>query len=126
MSHDMTTSALADDNRRDMTRRHLIYNIAILKVETGEGIGRLADISIEGLMIASPAKLPLYQRSLLTFKLPQSCEKYKNVEFEAEARWHKDDANPDYELTGYYVIEPVDDYKTLCQLLVREIGFKDR
>jgi len=126
MSHDEITSALTDDDRREMRRRHLIYNIAVLKVETGEEIGRLADISSEGLMIASPTKLPLYERSLLTFKLPQSCKKYNNVAFEAEACWHKDDANPDYELTGYHVIEPVDDYKTLCHFLVREIGFKDR
>ncbi len=125
MSTDNITAALIEDDRRDMKRRHLIYNIAVLKVATGEEIGRLADISTEGLMIASPSKLPLHEHNLLTFKLPESCQQYSNVEFEAEARWHKDDANPSYELTGYHVIEPVDDYKKLCQLLVRQIGFQD-
>lgn len=114
-----------EDDRRDDKRRHLIFNIAVIKVDTGEEIGRLADISSEGLLIASPAKLPLSEICKLTFELPQSCQQYDNVEFEAEARWHKDDANPAYELTGYKVMEPAAEYKKLCQLLVREIGFRD-
>lgn len=119
------TAALIDDDRRDMKRRHLIYNLAVLKVDTGEEIGRVADISTEGLLIASPAKQPLQERSTLTFALPESCQKFENVVFMAEARWHKDDDNPDYELTGYQVVNPGADYKMLCQLLVRQIGFKD-
>ncbi|NOX28329.1 MAG: hypothetical protein GXP21_09145 [Gammaproteobacteria bacterium] len=119
------TAALIDDDRRDMKRRHLIYNLAVLNTETGEEIGRLADISTEGLMIASRAKHSLKERSTLTFALPESCQKFENVVFEAESRWHKDDANPEYELTGYRVIDPNSDYKMLCQLLVRQIGFRD-
>ncbi|MBL1432805.1 MAG: PilZ domain-containing protein [Gammaproteobacteria bacterium] len=119
------TAALIEDDRRDMKRRHLIYNLAVLKVETDEEIGRLADISTEGLMIASPAKQPLHERMTLTFALPESCQRFENVVFEAEARWHKDDANPEYELTGYQIIDPGADYKMLCKLLVRQIGFKE-
>lgn len=119
------TAALIDDDRRDMKRRHLIYNLAVLKVDTGEEIGRVADISTEGLLIASPAKQPLQERSTFTFALPENCQKFENVVFMAEARWHKDDSNPDYELTGYQVVNPSADYKMLCQLLVRQIGFKD-
>lgn len=118
-------SASPEDDQRNDRRRHLIYNIAVLKADTGEEIGRLADISPEGLLIASPAKLPLKERSTLTFKLPENCQRYDNVVFEAEARWHKDDANPDYELTGYHVLEPTEAFTKLCHLLVREIGFKD-
>ena len=119
MSTNNITAALVDDDHRDMKRRHLIYNIAVLKVETGEEIGRLADISTTGLMIASPAKHPLQERSTLTFVLPENCQEFvKNlhgVEFEAEARWHRDDANPTYELTGYKVIAPSANYQSLCQ-----------
>ncbi len=114
-----------EDDRRDSKRRHLIFNIAVLKAGTEEEIGRIADISTEGLLVASPSKLPLSERNKLTLKLPESCQHISNVEFEAEARWHRDDANPDYELTGYEVITPTSEYKKLCQLLVRDIGFKD-
>lgn len=114
-----------EDERRDSNRRHLIFNIAVINLATGEEIGRLADISTEGLLIASPIKLPLKERLKLTFVLPESCSHHDNVEFEAESRWHKDDANPDYELTGYEVMQPAEEYKKLCQILVREIGFRD-
>jgi len=129
MSDNNITAALIEDDHRNMKRRHLIYNIAVLKVDTGEEIGRVADISTEGLMIASPTKHPLQERSILTFALPENCQEFASnlhgVEFEAQARWHRDDANQKYELTGYKVISPSDNYKLLCQSLIRQIGFKD-
>lgn len=121
----MSTPNEAASDRRDTKRRHLIYNIAVLDVHSGEEVGRLADISVDGLMIASPAQHPLLVRCLLTFKLPQNCQHFHNVEFEAEARWHASDANPDYELTGYHVLAPSAEYERLAYLLMHEIGFKD-
>lgn len=113
----------SETNRRVRKRHELFFNISIVDTVSGEELGKLVDISTQGFMLTTSKNLTQEKYSKLTFKIPDKLQVSNNVVFEAEIRWHKPDANPNYELSGFQVISPLAEFKKMFQDLVRKFGF---
>lgn len=110
-------------NRRIRKRHQLFFNLAIVDTVSEEEVGKIVNISSQGLMLTASKNLTQEKYSKLTFKMPEKLQVSNNVVFDAEVRWHKPDANPKYELTGFQVISPLAEFKKMSQDLVRKFSF---
>ena len=111
-------------NRRLRKRHQLLFNIAVIDSRTKEELGRVVDISSEGIMLSSPAQDVLQTYSSLTFVIPKAMDGFRNIVFDAELRWHKKDMNPQYELLGLEVTHPLQEYKSMFQEIVRRYSLE--
>ena len=111
-------------NRRLRKRHQLLFNIAVIYSDSKVELGRVVDISSEGIMLSSTTEFVADAYSGLTFVMPQSIEGIRNVVFDAELRWHKKDVNPQYELLGLEVTNPLHDYKNMFQEIVKQLSIE--
>jgi hypothetical protein len=88
-------------DKRKLKRRQLIYYLQVLDRGTGQLVGRLADITTEGLMLISPE--PIEEKKVFEVKmvLPTEIQGDKAVTFDAESIWCQQDVNPDLYVTGF-------------------------
>jgi hypothetical protein len=92
--------------KRRLKRRHLLYNLIVINVDTGETLGRLADINVEGLMIVSESPLPVKADFLLRITLPQKILGQEVLQVAARSLWAKKDVNPSLMVTGFQLKKP--------------------
>lgn len=87
--------------KRRLKRRHLIYYLRIFRKDTNEQIAHLVNINKGGIMAVS--EKPFEEGDVLEcrMELPFEVSKTKEVDFEIECRWCKEDVNPDFYVTGF-------------------------
>ncbi|MGB3622686.1 PilZ domain-containing protein [Ketobacter sp. MCCC 1A13808] len=118
-------SEVVDDNQRSVPRRHLIYYLRVFNAESGGLIGNLVDISTKGIMVVSDRKLESGLLFRLRMVLPDTVEGSKEVEFDAETRWCRSDANSDFYDTGLELIDPTNEFLDAVDRLVEDCLFKE-
>jgi hypothetical protein len=92
--------------KRRLKRRHLLYNLMVVNADTGEALGRLADINVEGLMIVSENPIPVKTEYLLRITLPQKILGQEVLQVAARSLWTKKDVNPALLVTGFQLKKP--------------------
>lgn len=121
----VTAHNQAPANKRTVARRHLIYYLRVFDQQSGHLIGNLVDISTKGIMVVSDKPITVGQRVRLRMVLPDTVDGSKEVEFDAESRWCRNDANRDFFDTGFELLDPSMDFLDAVDRLVEDCLFKE-
>ncbi len=121
----MEAQTPAKVNKRTVSRRHLIYYLRVFNHKTGELLGNLVDISTKGIMVVSDNAIPPNTRYHLRMVLPDTVEGGKEVDFAAESRWCRNDANRDFYDTGFELLDPSMEFLDAVDRLVEDCLFKE-
>lgn len=114
------------DNKRSTDRRSVFYYLEIFRGDTEELLGRLGDISNEGIMILKENIIPVGEVFPVKIALPQGFpgkEDYLTVT--VEARWSKQDINPDIIRNGCKFVSTSHKEEEIIQDLITFYGFSD-
>jgi len=95
------------ETKRKQERSHLTYYLDVIDVWSGEVLGKIADITLEGLMLLTKESIPVGTQKQL--KIVSSDESFSPIEFESDCRWCKTDVNPDYFDVGFHLDEISED-----------------
>ena len=121
----MEAQAPNQQNKRTVARRHLIYYLRVFNHLTGDLIGNLVDISTKGIMVVSDKSIESNARYRLRMVLPDTVEGSKEVDFDAESRWCRKDANQDFFDTGFELLDPSMEFLDAVDRLVEDCLFKE-
>ncbi len=113
------------ENKRKVARRHLIYYLRVFNKETGELLGNLVDISTRGIMMVSDNPIQVGETYHLRMVLPETVDGTREIEFEAQSRWCKNDTNPDFFDTGFELIDPPMHFLDAVDKLIDDCLFKE-
>ena len=83
------------NERRKFKRRLLVYNLEVFETESKEPMGRMVDITPEGMMLVSARPMDVDSVLHLSVELPSEIFGTKHVNFTAIAHWCRHDINPD-------------------------------
>jgi hypothetical protein len=88
---------------RQLKRVHLIYYLRIFDTKSGENVGHLVDITVQGIMMISENPVPAGKNYSYKMQLPGTIQGRNEIEFEAHCLWCKKDVNPDFYVSGYKI-----------------------
>jgi hypothetical protein len=111
------------NEKRKLTRRHLIYYLPVLDCETGSEIGRLVDITPEGIMIDRQTSYPSGQTLTLRMILPEAVQDETEIEFTAESVWCRKDKNPDLFGVGFKMVKISDQTISIIEDIITRLSF---
>lgn len=86
---------------RKHDRKYLIYYLRVFDRNTEELLGNLVDITTEGLMLISENPIELAKTFELKMDLPEEIRGSRQIFFNAQSKWCKNDVNPDFYDTGF-------------------------
>ena len=115
---------LTHENKRQLKRVHLIYYLRIFDSNSGENVGHLVDITIQGLMMISEEPIPTGKDFSLKMQLPGTITGREEIEFSAHSLWCKKDINPDFYVTGYKINNITPQEAKTITALINAYGFK--
>jgi len=90
--------------RRKRDRKATLHIIRVLNRDTGKQIGRLVNITTDGMMLIT--KKPIDRGTIIPVRmvLPWMIHDKEELEFSAEVRWCRPDTNPNYEAVGFRLL----------------------
>lgn len=91
------------DERRKLERVQLYYYLKVFDRDTDKVVGRLVDITPEGLMLICESKLKPDTAYRFYMTLPDGFDYKRHVEFDAVCRWCKPDVNQKYYDAGFHL-----------------------
>lgn len=116
----------ADNNRKE-DRRHLIYYLKIEDKDSGELVGRVVDITRDGVLVIGKERLEenkeIHVKIELGSELFQTMNGHLNVTL--IPRWSKQDINPNYFVNGCSFENHNDSDRMLVSKLIDFIGFRE-
>lgn len=111
--------------KRKLGRRHLLYYLQVLNRETGNALGRMGDITTEGMMLISDAAVEVDAVYKLRVVLPEEGFAGKTLDLDAQCLWRNRDRNPELVVCGLRFVDVGEDAMRTIEELVREYGFLD-
>ncbi len=91
----------AGKEKRQVERRYLVFYLRVFDGLGSKVIGHLVNISSHGLMLLSDFPVPVNEEYNLRMRLPLELVEKGEIIFKAISRWCKNDANPEFYLTGF-------------------------
>jgi PilZ domain len=112
-------------DKRILERKHLIYYLQVVDRDTGELIGRLVDITAEGIMLLSEQPLPTGQVFQLRMLLPKEASEGDHLDFTAKSLWSARESNPDLYDTGFQFVGVTIENAKIIEDLISDYGFPE-
>ena len=109
--------------QRRHKRNYLIYYLRVFDRNTDELLGHLVDITTEGLMLVSEKPIEANKVFQLKMDLPEEIRGSKQIPFDAESKWCKNDINPDFYDTGFLLINVSPGDLVIIEQLIRDFFF---
>ncbi|MBW8012816.1 MAG: hypothetical protein FVQ83_16490 [Chloroflexi bacterium] len=113
------------EERRHLERRHLIYYMRIFDRETDLAIGRLCDLTPEGIMLISETPIETEKTFNLRLVLPEQLWGIEEYTFEAESVWCKPDVIPEFYNTGFKLLDDSEQNKSIFERLIHEFEYQE-
>lgn len=110
---------------RILPRRHLIYYLRVFDRDSGQLLGHVVDITIEGLMLVSDRPVETHRPYHLRMDLPANMFGREHLEFEAQALWCNNDVNPAFFDSGFRLKEMDRNGEKCIEDLIQMYGFRD-
>jgi len=111
-------------DQRKYDRRDSIFYLKVFARDTDELLGHVVDISEKGIMMVSSEPMQPGRQLALRMHLPEPVsDDIQTVEFEAESRWCKPEANPDLYDIGFEILNPPDRFEQVLHDLIRSYTF---
>ncbi len=116
-----------NENHRKEDRRHLIYYLRVLDQNTKEEIGRVVDITPNGVLLISKEKFENKSEIAIQIELGNELFEKMNghLDLTVQCRWSKPDINPNYFVNGFVFLGHTKRETKLIDALVDLIGFRD-
>lgn len=115
------------NNKRKDDRRHLIYYLKVENRVTGEIIGRVVDITPNGLLLIGKDKFD--DKSEIPVRVELGDELFEkmhgHLELDIQCRWSKQDVNPNYYVNGFAFLNHKEEQRKIISKLVDVIGFNE-
>ena len=92
-------------DKRILRRKESLFYLKIVDLSSGELIGRLVDITVDGFKLISKNSVELNKEFDLALELPESLDGDNKMEFRATSLHTKKDINPDYNDTGFKFVD---------------------
>lgn len=112
-------------DRRRLKRRHLIYYLRVFDRQSGDLLGRLVDLTTEGIMLLSESPVPLGRTYSCRVVLPGQGADAREVTFDAHSVWCRKDVNPAFYAAGFTLEGPDPQAVETIEGLIAEYGFRD-
>jgi len=85
---------------RESERKFPICYLKVFDRESNKMVGRVVDISTEGMRLVGDSPLEFNREYRLRMPMPEAVRPEKQVAFDADVRWTGPDLNPDFSDTG--------------------------
>ena len=116
----MVVESRASDKRR-LRRRQLIYYLKVAERNTDRLVGRLVDVTTEGMMLISSEPVEMNRVFQLTLDLPEEMAGGpREIGLEARSLWSKKDVNPDFLLSGFEFVSVAPEDLVIITDLIRQ------
>ncbi|MEW5725651.1 MAG: PilZ domain-containing protein [Thermodesulfobacteriota bacterium] len=104
--------------QRRLKRRQLVYYLKVNDRLSGQTVGRLVDITTEGVMLISSYPIETNRVYQMVMTLPQEMEGAREIAFDAKSHWCRKDVNPDFYVAGFqFVTVSPEDVLTITDLI---------
>jgi hypothetical protein len=111
--------------RRKLGRRHLLLYLQVLNRDTGETLGRMGDVTTDGMMLISNAAAEVGTVQRVRIILPEEAYPDKTLDLDAQCLWCRRDRNPELMVCGLRFLDVGEEARLTIEDLVREYGFLD-
>jgi hypothetical protein len=109
-----------NNEKRKVRRRSLLYDFEVIEKSSGYSVGRIINISLEGLMLISTERQMNDTISELSIKLPEKIFGKDTIDCKAKCMWCKKGENTEFFEAGFHLFElPADDIKTIVGLITK-------
>jgi len=104
--------------KRKQIRKALMYYLEVLDMDTGLSIGRLVDITTEGVLLVGEKRLEVYSRFNLKIILPETLDGHEYIPFVGRCVRSEKDPHSRYFYSGFQfeTIDPL--YAHTIELLI--------
>ncbi len=87
--------------QRNRPRKNTPHPVKVMDTESGQVIGRVVDITADGLMMVGSINLEIGRVFSLRIVLPRMTDGKMDIAVQAETVWCKQDTNPKFFQTGF-------------------------
>jgi len=95
-----------DEGRRKLRRFRLVCSLPVIDRDSGEQIGMLEDITVEGLRLKGPNLLQTGRTFHVTLQLPVEIERRTGIELNAHCVWSSESGTPGLYEAGFSFVNP--------------------
>lgn len=110
---------------RQVERRHLVFYLRVFDGMSNRVLGHIVDISSKGVMLISDDPIPVNEIFRLRMRLPSQIANKDELIFDAASRWCKQDANPDFYITGFQIDDVDEEIAKFILSLIDDFSFRD-
>ena len=114
-----------DAEKRALRRRHLTTYPGVINTDTDELVGRVVDITTDGMRLISREPLPSETELHLKLIPTGTTTGDGEITFDAKGVWSAPDINPDYIDTGFMITNLAERDAQSISLLIRRSSFRD-
>jgi len=114
------------ENLRSTNRRKMFYYLEAKDAECHTILGRIGDVSENGLLMLTEMPLELHSRYRIEIQLPESLSiDQKTLTVSIAVRWIKPDHNPAISCAGCQIVDPGEQGQDIIQSLIEYYAFSD-
>ncbi|KIH77843.1 PilZ domain-containing protein [Geoalkalibacter ferrihydriticus] len=112
-------------DKRSQKRRNTIYYLEVYDLESGRLLGRLVDITVEGMMLISETPIAPDRTYKCRMSLPAEILGRSNILFDATCMWSRKARNDDFFEAGFrsLIADPGD--IDAIEMLIQRFAFND-
>jgi hypothetical protein len=108
------------EEKRKVRRRSLLYDFEVVDSATGRSVGKIVNISLEGLMLIATESQISDAVLDLQIKLPEKISGKNDINCKAKCMWCKKSEHTDFYEAGFHLFElPDDDIKAIVSLITQ-------
>lgn len=105
--------------KRKLPRTRVQEALDVIDVHAERSLGRIVDISVEGMMLLSPEEIPVQAIYQLQIPLPPELEVCGRVSLGVESLWSRQSNDGTQYWTGFHVIDISDEDRDCIERLVQ-------
>ncbi|QTA93423.1 PilZ domain-containing protein [Desulfonema magnum] len=111
--------------KRKLKRRHLIYYLDVFERKTGQFVGKLVDITTDGVMLTTEFPIKSGVILQLIMLLPEEIRDHKQITFDARTQWVEKSIKPDFYDIGFELLSISHKDIEIIESLIFDFSFKD-
>lgn len=111
--------------KRKLKRRHPVYYLKVIDLDTQESLGYLIDINVEGLMVAGMCSQPPDKLFKIAIQLPREFNGETAIYLNVKSIWSEFDPLIERTRCGFSIQESKPEELGKIDLLIENFGFKE-
>ena len=112
------------EDRRKISRQRLVSLTVVIDAHSGDVLGRIGNLSAEGLMLCSDQPLDIDHTYTLQIKLPDEVGGKIDLNLEARSLWSQRAVDPTYYSTGFEILSLDEDDRRVLEILIEDAIFQ--